>query len=85
MTQPRRIPPSSVETFLEARNLLALLGPDLEADRHWTDMGRELGAVCTHCDEQSRSGRMCDTHYRRHYRTTRNEAARINRQNRTAA
>lgn len=86
MTQPRRIPPGSVETFLEARALLALLGPDLDAERHWEDMGRALGVVCKLCTEQSRAGGLCQNHYRRHLRKIQrdlrahpNEAARINR------
>lgn len=78
-TQPRRIPPGSVETFLEARALLAILGPDLEADRHWEDMGREIGAICRICYEETRANRLCEHHYRRHLRATRNEAALINR------
>jgi hypothetical protein len=85
VTRPRRIPPGSVETFLEARALLELLGPDIDADRHWIDMGREVGAVCRACDEPSAAQALCQNHYRRHLRATRNEAARINRQNRTAA
>jgi hypothetical protein len=85
VTRPRRIPPGSVETFLEARALLELLGHDLDAERHWTDMGRELGAVCTACDEPTAAQALCQNHYRRHLRATRNEAARINRENRTAA
>lgn len=85
MSNPRRIPPGSVETFLEARALLNALGHDLDAETHWTDLGRELGAVCTACDDPARSRGFCDTHYRRHVRATRNEAALINRKDRTAA
>jgi hypothetical protein len=48
-------------------------------------MGRELGVVCTVCDEPSAAQALCQNHYRRHLRATRNEAARINRENRTAA
>lgn len=84
MTAQRRIPHGSVETFLEARALLALLGPDLDADRHWIDMGREVGSVCRVCDEQSRGDGLCENHYRRHLRAHRNEAARINRKAKAA-
>lgn len=83
--RPRRIPPGSVETFLEARALLGILGPDLDADLHWIELGRELGDICTACDEQTVGRGLCQNHYRRHLRAYRNEAARINRENRTPA
>jgi hypothetical protein len=84
--KPRRIPPGSVETYLEAREILALLGPDLEAERHWNEMGREVGVVCRICTEPTAAQSLCQNHYRRHLRASRrNEAARINRANRKAA
>lgn len=79
MNTQRRIPPSSVETFLEARQLLAILGPDLNADTHWHEMGREIGVTCKTCDNPTRAAGLCENHYRRHLRFTRNEAALINR------
>lgn len=79
MTRPRYIPPGSVATYLEAREVLALLGPDFDADRHWTDLGRAVGVICLACDRPAQGRHLCQAHYRRHLRATRNEAARINR------
>ena len=81
----RRIPNGSVETFLEARELLAAIGPDLHADEHWIELGRAVGVVCKACDQQTAGRGLCDKHYRRHMRAHRNEAALINRQNRNQA
>jgi hypothetical protein len=62
-----------------------ICGVDFEADRHWTDLGREVGVICLICDQPAEGRQLCQRHYRRHLRATRNEAALINRDARRAS
>ena len=60
----------SVAVYLEARAILALIGPDHDADQHIHDAMTELGGICRieGCDRDRHGKGLCDTHYRAHQR-----------------
>ena len=68
-------------TRLKATILLATLGPDPDAARHWDELGRASNRTCRipDCSNPAKAARMCDMHYRRHLRTGQTEAHLINR------
>lgn len=68
-------------TYREAQILLAIIGPDPDADRHMRDLEQAVGLRCiiAGCERPNKAGRMCEAHYRAHRRAVANEAHLINR------
>ena len=69
-------------TYLEAKVILTLIGPDPDAAIHAAELRRALGGHCifTDCPNPHHGGGMCRRHYDKFQRTIiANEAFRINR------
>ena len=67
-----RLISDAIENYLESRALLALIGPDPDAEQHMHDLGKATGALCRilDCPDPSRARGLCEAHYRSQRRAT---------------